>query len=80
MQYPQGIRDLPGQHIAAVPVHNGHQIAESKENADRGDVCTQNLIRMVDDQIPQKVDLGFAPPYNLLQKYNIKLYFRLFIT
>src|ERR687895_663110 len=34
----------PGQHIAAIPTHDGHQIQEASGHGDVGNVCTPDLV------------------------------------
>ncbi len=64
----QGVGQLPGQDVAAVPVHDRHQVEETVTEADVGDVRSPNLVRGNDLQVPQKVRvntglfLGFAQP------------------
>ena len=44
----QSIGEPPGQHVSAVPVHNGHEIKESPGHGQVGDVGCPNLIDPVD--------------------------------
>lgn len=53
-------RDFSREHRAAVPVHNGHQIDESMEHADIGDIRAPYLITMINSQIPQEVGVGLV--------------------
>jgi len=57
----QGVGQFPGQDVAAVPVHDRHQVQETAAEADVGDVRAPDLVRGNDRQIPEKVrvDPGF---------------------
>ena len=47
----QSVRQSPGKHAAAVPVHNGHQIDETMGKPDVGDISTPDLVRTVYRQV-----------------------------
>jgi hypothetical protein len=48
-------RYLPGEHIAAVPIHYRHQIDEASRQADVGDVTTPDLIAPFDAHSSEQV-------------------------
>ena len=48
----------PGQNLAAVPVHNGHQIQEATLHGDVSDVGTPDLIWPINRQIPQQIRIN----------------------
>jgi len=50
-------RKSPGQDIAAVPVHHGHEIDEPMSQTDVGDVGGPGLIRMIDRNPFQKIGI-----------------------
>lgn len=53
------IRDLPGQDIAAEPIHNGYQVDEALGQGDIGDIRGPNLIGSSNDVILQEI--GVSP-------------------
>ena len=56
----QGDRQGPGDHIAAEPVHNGHQIDESLGKPHIGDVRAPDLIGPDDGYSPKEVGVDFV--------------------
>ena len=54
----QRVRQFPGQHIPAEPVHHGDQIHKALCQADIGDVRAPNLIGMINGQPPQQVGIN----------------------
>jgi hypothetical protein len=56
----QGVRDLPGEDTAAVPVDDGHQIHEALEHSAVGDVCAPDLIRTKDLHMTQEVRIDLV--------------------
>ena len=45
----------PGQELAAVPVHDCHEIQEATPHRDISDICAPDLVRPVDHHIPQQI-------------------------
>ena len=53
--YLQGVGQPPSQHVAAVPVHDGHQVEETPSHGYVGDVGGPHLVDPVDLQPPEQV-------------------------
>ena len=59
--YLQGVGQPPGQHVAAVPVHDGHQVEETPSHGYVGDVGGPHLVDPVDLQPPEQVWIDLSP-------------------
>jgi len=57
----QGIRQPPGQNLAAGPVHDRHQIKEAAPHRNVANVGAPNLIGSVDDHAAQQVRINLVP-------------------
>jgi len=57
----QSVGQPPGQHVAAVPVHDGHQVQEAPGHGYVGDVGGRHLVDPVDLQPSQQVGIDFVP-------------------
>jgi hypothetical protein len=55
--YVQRRRDLPGQNIAAEPVHDRHQVNKPTKHPNVGDIRTPDLIRPIDHHISQQIGI-----------------------
>ena len=51
----EGVGQFPAHHIAAVPVDEGHQVAESFGETDVGNVGAPDLIRSGDGEVGKKI-------------------------
>ena len=78
--YLQGVGQPPGQHVAAVPVHDGHQVEETPSHGYVGDVGGPHLVDPVDLQPPEQVRIDLMPwvwlagvgtPVDGLQAYQL---------
>ena len=56
-RFGHGHRDLPGQYIAAVPVHDRREVDEAMRQADVGDVGAPDLIGPHDREPTQQVGI-----------------------
>lgn len=54
-QVVQGVRELPGQHVAAVPVDHGHQVQESRWHRHIGDVRRPHQVGVIQPHPAQQV-------------------------
>lgn len=57
----QGIRYSPGQHTAAVPIHNGHQIHESACHRKVSHISCPDLVGAINDPTQQQVGVDPVP-------------------
>jgi hypothetical protein len=51
----QGVGDAPGEDLAAVPIHDRHQIHKPTFHGNVGDISGPHLIRVIDGQVPEQV-------------------------
>jgi hypothetical protein len=51
----QGVGDPPGEDLAAVSIHDRHQVHEAAGHGNVGDVGRQHLVRPIDVQVAQQV-------------------------
>lgn len=57
----QRVGDAPAEHLAAEPIHDGHQIDEAPAHRDIGDVSGPDLVRPVDGEVPQQIRIDLVP-------------------
>ncbi len=50
-----GVRQPPGQHAPARPVHDGHEVEKAPPHRDVRDVCAPDLVRPVDHEAAQQI-------------------------
>ena len=72
----QGVGQPPGHHVAAVPIHAGHQVQEAPGHGDVGDISRPHLVGPGDlhatqqirvDLVPRRRLAGPGPPVDDLQ-------------
>ena len=51
----QGIGQAPGKNLAAVPIHHGNKIHKPPGQRDIGDICSPDLIRVINVQVPEQI-------------------------
>ena len=61
----QSDRQLPGQHVAAEPLQNRHQIHEARTQSDVGDVATPHLTDALDRNLAQQIRIHAVPGMRL---------------
>ena len=54
----QAVGQPPGEHLAAVPVHDRHQIHKPAGHSHIGDVGGPHLVRVIDAQLPEQVGIN----------------------
>ena len=55
----QGIGKTPGEDLAAVPVHDRHQVHKPAGHGNVGDVGRPHMVGMIDGQIPEQIGVDF---------------------
>lgn len=56
----QGVGEFPGEHVAAEPVHYGHQIDKAVLQPDVGDVGTPHLVGALYDHVFEQIGISFG--------------------
>ena len=62
----QGVRDAPGQHLASVPVHDGHQVHEAPGQRRIRDIGGPHLVGPVDPAPFEQVGINLCPSPGML--------------
>ena len=57
----QGVGELSGEHVAAVPVDDCDQVHEAAQHRHIGDVSAPDLVDMRNRQIAQQIRIAFVP-------------------
>ena len=57
----QGVGQLPGEHIAAVPVDDSNQVHEATPQRHIGDVSAPDLVDMRNWEVAQEIGIALVP-------------------